>query len=99
MARQVPGLLTRTIAATVRPRNASRERSRAGLGGRKGGSASLDGPEPTLLRYSRRPGAGRCYSWARLATAVRAGCYTPVSTLSSLGQNRESQVLWSAHRP
>src|SRR5262245_5576981 len=50
MADQVPGLLTSTIAATVRPRSTSSETRRAGLDGERD---PVTGSEPTSLRYSR----------------------------------------------
>src|SRR4029453_9495442 len=50
MADQVPGLLTSTIPATVRPRSTSSETRRGWL---DGGRDPVTGPEPTSLRYSR----------------------------------------------
>src|SRR4029450_8401318 len=50
MADQVPGLLTRAIPATVRPRSRSSETRRGWL---DGGRDPVTGPESTSLRYSR----------------------------------------------
>src|SRR4030095_11999828 len=50
MADQVPGLLTRTIPATVRPRSRSSETRRGWL---DGGRDPFPVPESTSLRYSR----------------------------------------------
>src|SRR4030095_6420378 len=50
MADQVPGLLTRTIPATVRPRSRCSNTRRGWL---DGGRDPVTGPESTSLRYSR----------------------------------------------
>src|SRR4030095_5713551 len=50
MADQVPGLLTSTIPAPVRPRGRSSETRRGWM---DGGRDPVTGPESTSLRYSR----------------------------------------------